>query len=41
MSFVPPKKLRKIFPPLVTGVTVLLIGASLIGASGFLDWGGA
>lgn len=25
LSFVPPKKLQKIFPPLVTGVTVLLI----------------
>lgn len=40
MSFVPPKKLRKIFPPLVTGITVVMIGVSLIGKSGFLNWGG-
>lgn len=40
MSFVPAKKLRKIFPPLVTGLTVVLIGASLVGKSGFLNWGG-
>lgn len=40
LSFVPTAKLRKIFPPLVTGVTVVLIGASLIGDSGFLNWGG-
>ncbi|GHJ88344.1 hypothetical protein NliqN6_4746 [Naganishia liquefaciens] len=40
LSFVPPKKLQKIFPPLVTGVTVLLIGANLIGDSGTLNWGG-
>ncbi|GFZ42979.1 Purine permease [Saitozyma sp. JCM 24511] len=40
MSFVPPAKLRRVFPPLVTGLTVVLIGASLIGDSGFLNWGG-
>jgi xanthine/uracil permease len=40
MSFIPAKKLRKIFPPLVTGLTVVLIGASLVGKSGFLNWGG-
>ncbi|KAI5450039.1 hypothetical protein NCC49_003801 [Naganishia albida] len=40
LSFVPPKKLQKIFPPLVTGVTVLLIGANLIGDSGALNWAG-
>jgi uric acid-xanthine permease len=39
MSFTPPHILRKIFPPLVTGPTVLLIGVSLI-ASGFEDWAG-
>ncbi|EMC93459.1 hypothetical protein BAUCODRAFT_37143 [Baudoinia panamericana UAMH 10762] len=39
MSFTPPRILRKIFPPLVTGPTVLLIGVSLI-ASGFEDWAG-
>lgn len=40
LSFVPPKKLRKIFPPIVTGLTVVMIGVSLIGKSGFLNWGG-
>jgi len=40
MSFVNPYHLKRIFPPMVTGGVVLLIGASLIGSSGFLDWGG-
>lgn len=40
MAFVPPKKLKKIFPPIVTGTVILLIGASLIGESGVLNWGG-
>ena len=31
LSFVPPKTLRKLFPPLVTGTAVFLIGASLVG----------
>lgn len=39
MSFTPSKILKKIFPPLVTGPTVLLIGVSLI-QSGFEDWAG-
>lgn len=39
MSFTPPRILRKVFPPLVTGPTVLLIGVSLVG-SGFADWAG-
>ncbi|KAK3678295.1 hypothetical protein LTR78_001590 [Recurvomyces mirabilis] len=39
MSFTPPRILCKIFPPLVTGPTVLLIGVSLI-SSGFADWAG-
>lgn len=39
MSFTPPRILKKIFPPLVTGPTVLLIGISLI-TSGFEDWAG-
>ena len=30
----------QVFPPLVSGVTIFLIGAALIG-SGFQDWGGA
>ncbi|PSS08840.1 hypothetical protein PHLCEN_2v3455 [Hermanssonia centrifuga] len=40
MSFVPPRVLQKIFPPLVTGTVILMIGASLIGSSGIPDWGG-
>ncbi|KAG9579175.1 Xanthine/uracil permease, partial [Aureobasidium melanogenum] len=39
MSFTPPKILKKIFPPIVTGPTVMLIGVSLI-SSGFQDWAG-
>ena len=34
MSFVPPRTLKRIFPPMVTGTVILLIGASLIGSSG-------
>lgn len=40
LSFVPVRLLRKAFPPVVTGGVVTLIGASLIGSSGFLDWAG-
>ena len=39
ISFLPPKALQKIFPPLVTGPTVTLIGMSLV-ASGFEGWAG-
>ncbi|KAF2403395.1 Xanthine/uracil permease [Trichodelitschia bisporula] len=39
MSFTPPKTLKKIFPPLVTGPTVMLIGLNLI-KSGFSNWAG-
>ncbi|KAL8281041.1 hypothetical protein RQP46_006720 [Phenoliferia psychrophenolica] len=39
LAFVSPKVLKRIFPPIVTG-TILLIGASLIGSSGFKAWGG-
>ena len=39
MSFCPPKALKRIFPPLVTGPTVMLIGIKLIG-SGFSNWAG-
>lgn len=39
MSFTPPKMLKRIFPPLVTGPTVLLIGVKLIG-TGFANWAG-
>ncbi|KAG9095516.1 hypothetical protein FRC06_009707 [Ceratobasidium sp. 370] len=40
MAFVPPKKLKRIFSPIVTGTLIVLIGASLIGESGVLNWGG-
>ena len=39
LSFIPPKALRRIFPPIVTGITVLLIGASLIPV-GLSYWAG-
>lgn len=38
-SFIPPRILQKVFPRIVTGPVVLLIGASLI-QSGFQNWGG-
>ncbi|KZO96903.1 xanthine/uracil permease [Calocera viscosa TUFC12733] len=40
MSFVPVRILQRIFPPLVTGTVIVMIGASLIGSSGALDWAG-
>lgn len=39
MAFTSPRILKKIFPPLVTGPTVMLIGVSLI-SSGFENWAG-
>lgn len=39
LSFMPPKWLQLVFPPIVTGPTVMLIGVQLI-ASGFQDWAG-
>lgn len=39
LSFFPPKTLQKVFPPIVTGPTVMLIGVSLIG-TGFKGWAG-
>jgi uracil-xanthine permease len=39
LSFTPPKILKRVFPPLVTGPTVLLIGVKLI-ATGFQNWAG-
>jgi len=39
LSFAPPAVLKKVFPPLVTGPTVALIGVSLI-QSGFQGWAG-
>lgn len=32
LSFMPPRMLKRCFPPMVTGVTIFLIGAGLIGA---------
>ncbi|KAH9475057.1 Uric acid-xanthine permease [Psilocybe cubensis] len=40
LAFVPPRTLKRIFPPIITGTVVLLIGASLVGSSGALSWGG-
>jgi len=39
LSFAPAKVLKRFFPPLVTGPTVMLIGIKLIG-TGFLNWAG-
>ncbi|KAH4814222.1 hypothetical protein HBH61_070100 [Parastagonospora nodorum] len=39
MSFTSPRMLKKIFPPIVTGPTVMLIGVNLI-SSGFKNWAG-
>ena len=39
ISFIPPRLLLRLLPPLVTGPTVMLIGISLI-ESGFEDWMG-
>ncbi|AEO68101.1 2a543470-f27f-411d-9e13-0c372e7fbfff [Thermothielavioides terrestris] len=39
ISFMPPRIILRIFPPIVTGPTVMLIGISLI-SSGFKDWAG-
>lgn len=39
ISFMPPKVMLRIFPPIVTGPTVMLIGINLI-ASGFKNWAG-
>ncbi|PFH47131.1 hypothetical protein AMATHDRAFT_182446 [Amanita thiersii Skay4041] len=40
LSFCPPRVLKRIFPPIVTGTVILMIGASLIGSSGIPNWGG-
>ncbi|KAF9035931.1 xanthine/uracil permease [Panaeolus papilionaceus] len=40
MSFCSPRALKRIFPPIVTGTVILMIGASLIGESGAANWGG-
>ncbi|KAG1758209.1 xanthine uracil permease [Suillus occidentalis] len=40
LSFLPPRVLRRIFPPMVTGIFILMIGSTLVGSSGIADWGG-
>jgi uracil-xanthine permease len=40
LSFLPARVLRRMFPPLITGPVVFLIGASLVSSSGFKNWGG-
>ncbi|KAF8837277.1 Xanthine/uracil permease [Paxillus ammoniavirescens] len=43
LSFIPPRTLQRIFPPMVTGVfgtVIVMIGASLVGSSGIPNWGG-
>ncbi|KAF9226928.1 xanthine/uracil permease [Gyrodon lividus] len=40
LSFIPPRTLQRIFPPIVTGTVIVMIGASLVGASGIPNWGG-
>ncbi|KAI9000895.1 Xanthine/uracil permease [Trametes punicea] len=40
MSFMPPRILKRVFPPMVTGTVIVMIGASLIGSSGIPNWGG-
>ncbi|KAG0366980.1 permease family-domain-containing protein [Gamsiella multidivaricata] len=39
LSFLPPRIMKNLFPPVVTGVTVFLIGAKLIG-TGLTQWAG-
>eukprot|EP00775_Hariotina_reticulata_P010598 gene10598-10755_t len=39
LSFMPHRALKKIFPPIVTGITIFLIGTKLV-ATGFKYWGG-
>jgi xanthine/uracil permease len=40
LSFAPAKTLKRVFPPVVTGTVIVMIGASLIGESGVLNWAG-
>ncbi|OSD04365.1 Xanthine/uracil permease [Trametes coccinea BRFM310] len=40
LSFVPARVLKRVFPPMVTGTVIVMIGASLIGSSGIPNWGG-
>jgi uracil-xanthine permease len=40
LSFLSPRVLKRIFPPMVTGTFILMIGSTLVGSSGIADWGG-
>ncbi|KAF8628733.1 hypothetical protein AX15_003747 [Amanita polypyramis BW_CC] len=40
LSFCSPRALKRIFPPIVTGTVILMIGATLVGSSGIPNWGG-
>ncbi|KAL9936195.1 hypothetical protein V8E36_005037 [Tilletia maclaganii] len=40
LSFLPPRTLKRMFPPVITGIVVILIGFKLIGESGFKNWAG-
>ncbi|KAF8963237.1 permease family-domain-containing protein [Flammula alnicola] len=40
IAFAPPRVLKRLFPPMITGMVVLLIGASLVGSSGAPNWAG-
>ncbi|KAJ6600725.1 hypothetical protein B0H10DRAFT_2224825 [Mycena sp. CBHHK59/15] len=40
MSFARSRMLKRVFPPMVTGLVIFMIGASLTGSSGILNWGG-
>ncbi|KAI8379144.1 permease family-domain-containing protein [Radiomyces spectabilis] len=39
MSFLPPKTIKRLFPPIVSGTTILLIGCSVI-STALQDWAG-
>ncbi|KAI8092923.1 permease family-domain-containing protein [Halteromyces radiatus] len=39
ISFLPPKTIRRLFPPVVSGATILLIGCSVI-STALKDWAG-
>ncbi|KAI8980999.1 permease family-domain-containing protein [Pilobolus umbonatus] len=39
MSFLPPKTIRRLFPPIVSGTTIFLIGCSVI-STALKDWAG-
>ena len=39
LSIAPPMYLKRMFPPIITGITVMLIGLTLVG-EGMKSWGG-